>query len=223
MNAPDFRHARSELSRNEHVDRTISTPGGADQSSRCREFNAKRSPRHAATVDGMQSSAPGRDNAPSVEMHARCKPCELLLELQILAAISAFPSVLARFKALGVGPDIFAWPAIALLARFVMTWDRPDPPPVLQEQADAMRDPLDGCGLNLGDELDDRVETLQACPTGDTWALRDLDRALAALARYWLPEVLRHLADMYEHGDATRAERLVLSLVCFISTTGGIA
>lgn len=169
----------------------------------------------------MRSGAPGRDKG-AIDAPTPCAvDFGLRNELGILAAIAAFPSVLARFKALGVGPDVFSWPAIASLARFVMTWDRSEPLPVLHDHEDAMRDPLDGGGPNLGDELEGRVAHLHACPRGDEWAMRDLRNHLAALARLWLPAALRHLARMYEAGDTSRAERLVISLLGVISTTGG--
>lgn len=220
MNAPHFRHARSDLSHDEHDERITTTPGGADRADRCRVFNVSNQPRHAATGDGLQRGAHQRDNSACKPFATDGEAFGLIHELQILAAIAAFPSVLARFKALGVVPGIFAWPAIALLARFVMTWDRPDPPPVLQEHADAMLDPLDGRGLNLGNELEDRVAILRACPTGDTWALRDLDRALAALARRWLPDMFDFLRDMYAIGDTARAERAFIYFAGLISTHG---
>lgn len=222
MNAPDSSHARSEGPLGKYNRPNSRACGVADHADVGVFFNGSCSPRHAAIGDGMRSGAPGRDNAPSAEKHTRREPPELLYELGILAAIMAFPSVLARFKSLGVGPDIFAWPAIALLARFVMTWDRSDPPLALQEHADAMRDPLDGRGLNLGDELEDRVAVLRACSTGDTWALRDLDRSLAALARRWLPDMFVYLNDLYAIGDTARAERAFIYFAGLISTHGVI-
>lgn len=185
-------------------------------------FNGSSASLGASQGVGDRSGAPGRDKG-AFEAPAPCAvDFGLLHELGVLAAITAYSSVLARFKALGVGPDVFSWPAIAFMARFViMSWDRPEPLPVLKEHADAMRDPLDGRGLNLGDELEDRVAVLRACPRGDEWALRDLDRHLAGLARRWLPAVLLHLASMYETGDTTHAERLVIALAHFISASGG--
>lgn len=186
-------------------------------------FNGSSASLGASQGVGDRSSAPGRDKG-AFEAPAPCAvDFGLLHELGVLAAITAYSSVLARFKALGVGLGIFSWPAIASLAWFVVTWDAADPPPVRLDHADAMRDPLGGHGPNLGDELEDRVAVLRACPRGDEWARRDLDRHLAGLARLWLPAVLRHLAEMHEHGDATRAERLVIALAHFISASGGAA
>lgn len=183
-------------------------------------FNGSSASPGASQGVGDLSGAPGRDKGTLDAPAPRAVDFGLSHELAVLAAIVAFPSVLARFKALGVGPEVFSWPAISFLAQFVMSWDRPEPLPVPKEHADAMLDPLDGRGLSLGDELEDRVAVLQACPTGDAWALRDLDRSLAALARRWLPEMFVYLNGLYAIGDTARAERCFIYFAGLISTHG---
>lgn len=134
-------------------------------------------------------------------------------EYGLLAALVAYPSAIERFRELGAGPSIFSDPNAQTLASWALaTWHKPTPDTIPPEVLRA------ACAAEPGrpsllDDLARRVDVLHQCPDGDTWAVSDVDRYAALLARRWLPPFLRWWADELEEGDAPHAEREVFRLV----------
>lgn len=127
-------------------------------------------------------------------------------ECAILAAITAWPSALGRYRETGAGLLPFTHTGIRQIARW-MLMPRHDPehanaPPELEA---ACCEPIADIGRTVIDALEARVAMLTATHEGESWALRDIDRHLAALAHRWLPESLRAAADELETNSTPHA------------------